>query len=153
MPSQNRNNSQSVGARAPEPAGAPHALLQLLHLEHLGRVDPLNDQLRNPVALLHLKVGLAVVEQQDLDGSPVVGVDDAGARVDEVLGGEAGAGGDAAVCFATDSSVLYVIQESGFWAREEPDSQVPAGTDMLMSVSTSALPREGMVVSRAAYRS
>jgi hypothetical protein len=39
-----------------------------------------------------------VVEEQHLDRAAVVGVDDARARVDEVLGGEAGAGRDAAVC-------------------------------------------------------
>ena len=93
-----------------------------------------------------------MVEQQDLDGAPVVGVDDAGARVDEVLGREAGARGDAAVCFPPKSLVSSTMEQK-VRIKKEVDSHVPAGTDMLMSVSTSALPRAGMVVSRAAYRS
>ena len=38
-----------------------------------------------------------MVEQQDLDLAAVVGIDDTGAGVDEVLGCETGAGRDAAV--------------------------------------------------------
>jgi hypothetical protein len=38
-----------------------------------------------------------VVEQQDLDLAAVVGVDDTGARVNEVLGGQTGARGNAAI--------------------------------------------------------
>lgn len=98
MPEQNTPQPNLVRPRAPEPARAPHALLQLLHLDHVGRVNALDNELRDPVALLHLVVGVGVVEQQHFDGAAVVGVDDSRARVDEVLGCEAGAGGDAAVC-------------------------------------------------------
>lgn len=69
-----------------EAAGAAHALLEFRDLHHLGGVDALDDELGHAVALGHLEFGLGVVEQQDLDLAAVVGVDDAGARVDEVLG-------------------------------------------------------------------
>ncbi|RYO91341.1 hypothetical protein DL766_001988 [Monosporascus sp. MC13-8B] len=88
-----------VGPRAPEPAGAAHALLELGDLDHLGRVDALDDELGHAVALGHGEVGLRVVEQQDLDGAPVVGVDHARPRVDEVLRREPRARGYASVCY------------------------------------------------------
>jgi len=44
-----------------------------------------------------LEVDVRVVEQHHLELAPVVLVHDAGAGVDEVLDGQAGAGGDAAV--------------------------------------------------------
>lgn len=102
---------QSVSPRAPEPARAPHARLQLLHFHHLGRVDPLDDKLRDPVPLLHLKVCVVVVEEKHFNGTPVVGVDDARARVDEVLGGETGAWGDAAVYLSYSLSVFLCVAE------------------------------------------
>lgn len=44
-----------------------------------------------------------MVEQQHLDRATVVGIDDARAGINEVLGGKAGARRDAAVCrFAMD---------------------------------------------------
>lgn len=89
-----------VPPRTPEPAGATHALVELLDLDHGRRVDALDDELGDAVALLHLVVGLAVVEQQHLDVAAVVGVDDARARVDEVLGCQSGAWGDAAICLS-----------------------------------------------------
>ena len=82
---------------APEPAGTADTLLQHLDLLDLGRDNPLEHQLCDPVPLLDLVVGVGVVEEQHLDLAAVVGVDDARARVDEVLRGEAGAGGDPAV--------------------------------------------------------
>lgn len=88
-----------VGAGAAEAAGAADALLELGDLDHVGGVDALDDELGDAVALADRKVGVAVVEQQHFHLAPVVGVDDARARVDEVLGGQAGAGGDAAVFF------------------------------------------------------
>jgi len=88
---------KSTNTSAAEPARAAHALLELLHLEHLGRVDALEHQLRDPVALLDGEIGVRVVEEEDLDLAAVVGVDDARARVDEVFGRQAGARGDAAV--------------------------------------------------------
>lgn len=87
-----------VVAGAAKPARTTHALLQLLDLLDLGRHDALQHELRDAVALLDGVVGVGVVEQQHLDLAAVVGVDDARARVDEVLRGEAGARRDAAVC-------------------------------------------------------
>lgn len=92
-------------ARAAEAARAADALLELLHLDHVGGDDALEHQLGDAVALLDLVVGLGVVEEQHLDLPAVVGVDDARARVDEVLGREAGAGGDAAVYPKENQSV------------------------------------------------
>jgi hypothetical protein len=89
--------SRTRSARAAKPAGAPHALLELLHLDDIGRVDALEDELGNAVALLDLVVRLGVVEEQHLHLAAVVGVDDARARVDEVLGRKAGAGSNTAV--------------------------------------------------------
>ena len=76
----------------------PDALLQLLHLHNLRRVNPLQNQLCNTIVLLNHKVDIAVIEQQNLDLSSVIRINDAGSRVDEVLGCEAGAWGDASVC-------------------------------------------------------
>lgn len=47
--------------------------------------------------LLNLEVDIAVVEKQNPDLTPVIGVNYACTRVDEVLGCESGAGGDASV--------------------------------------------------------
>lgn len=76
-------------ASAAEAASASHALFQLLHLDNLGGIDALENQLCDAVALLDLKVGLSVVEQENLDFAAVVGIDDTGASVDEVLRGKA----------------------------------------------------------------
>ena len=84
--------------RAPETPSTPNTLLQLLDLHDLRGIDPLQHKLRHAVALLDCEIDVRVVEQQHLDLAAVVGVNHAGAGVDEVLGGEAGAGGYAAVC-------------------------------------------------------
>jgi hypothetical protein len=86
-----------VLARAAKATSSSYALLQLLNFDDLGRHDPLEHQLSNTVALLDLIIGICVVEEENLDGSAVVCVDDTSAGVDEVLGGEAGAGGNSAV--------------------------------------------------------
>lgn len=86
-----------VFARAAKTTNSSYTLLQLLNLNDIGRHDPLKHQLSNPVALLYLIVGVCVVEEENLDGPAVVCVDDAGAGIDEVLGGEARAGSNSAV--------------------------------------------------------
>lgn len=86
-----------VRARAAKTSGSSHTLLQLLNLDDIGRHDPLEHQLSNSVALLDLIVGVCVVEEENLDGSAVVCVDDTGAGIDEVLGGEARARSNSAV--------------------------------------------------------
>lgn len=116
-------------------------------------VDALNDELGDAVADLDLKVGVAVVEEQHLDGAPVVGVNDAGARVDEVVDGEAGAGGDAAVCILGRKENGHVSLDFAFSFSSSlkclggKNVQVPAGTAMERSVSTRPLPRLGITVS------
>ena len=92
-------------------------ILELLHLDNLGSVDALEHQLRDAVALLDGEVGIAVVEEEDLHLAAVVCVDDAGTGIDEVLGGEAGAGGDAAVCWET-SQLLAVFRA---WGQDGAD--------------------------------
>lgn len=95
--------SVSLSTRASESAGPTNALLELLDFDHLGGVDALEDELGNAVAFLDGEVDVAVVEQEYLDLSAVVGVDDARSGVDKVLGGEAGARGDTAVYFCTEN--------------------------------------------------
>lgn len=92
-------------AGAAKAARAADALLELLDLDDVGGHDALQDELRDAVAVLDLVVGVGVVEEQHLDLAAVVGVDDAGARVDEVLGRQAGAGSDAAIYFPRTWSV------------------------------------------------
>ena len=52
--------------------------------------------------LLTLEIGVGVVEQDHVDGAPVVLVHDAGAGVDGVLPGESGARGDTGICARGD---------------------------------------------------
>lgn len=92
-----RNLDPLVLARAAKATSSSDTLLQLLDLDDLGGHDPLEHQLSNSVALLDLIVGVGVVEEENLDGSAVVCVNDTGAGVDEVLGGEARAGSDSAI--------------------------------------------------------
>ena len=73
----------------PKPTRSSHTLLQILHLHNLRRVYPLQHQLRNPVSLLNLEIHLAMVKQQNLHLTPIIRVNHAGARVDEVLGRKA----------------------------------------------------------------
>jgi len=94
------NSTHSVHSRTPKPAGTADTLLQLRHLNHIRRVDALQHELGNPIALLNSEIGVGVVEQQHLDGAAVIGVDDPRARVDEVLGGETGARCDTAICMS-----------------------------------------------------
>lgn len=82
---------------ASETTSSPHALCQLLHLDNLGGVNTLKDQLGDAVALLDFVVGLGVVEQKYLDLATVIGVNHTSASVDEVLRGKAGSRCDATV--------------------------------------------------------
>lgn len=90
--------------RSPEPActakptSTSLGALQLLHHDHVRVDDPLQHQLRASVPLRNLKVLVLMVEQQHKHRATVVIVDDARAGSDAMLGREAGARGDAAVC-------------------------------------------------------
>ena len=138
--------SPQSSPRAAEPPCAADAVLELGDLDHLRRPDALQHELRDAVALPDNKVRGRVVEEQDLDGAAVVGVDDPGARVDEVFGREARSRRDSAVFV-----FRFALAENRDTCTLEDDSlQVPSGTAMLMSVSTSTLPVAGTVVSRAA---
>lgn len=77
-------------AGGPEATGAAHALLQLGDLDNLRRVDALEHELCDAVALGDGEVSLGVVEEQDLDLAAIVGVDDARAGVDKVSRERAG---------------------------------------------------------------
>lgn len=144
-----------LGTGASKPASTANALLELLDFDDLGGIDALEDQLGDPVAFLDGEIDIAVVEEEDLDLAPVVRVNDARTSVDEVLGGKAGAWGNATVCSPEKRERSAYVQRliAFFEGFIDCCSQVPAGTAMLMSVSTRALPRAGMTVSLAAYRS
>ena len=58
---------------------------------------PLQNQLRNTVTLVDSEIDIREVEQQHLHLATVIGIDDAGAGIDEVFRGETAAGGDTAV--------------------------------------------------------
>lgn len=70
---------------------APRRVLDLVHLLDLRVLDLLEDELRHAVAALDGEVLGRVVEQDHAHVAAVVGVDHAGARVDELLEREAGA--------------------------------------------------------------
>ena len=88
----------SEAACAPEAASATHALGQLLDDDYFRHHNLLDDQLRDAVAFFDLEVCVAEIGKDHADLAAVVGVDDAGHCVDTVFGGEAGAGGDTAIC-------------------------------------------------------
>ena len=88
----------SEAACAPEAASTTHTLGQLLDDDHFRHHNLLNDQLRDAVAFFDLEVCVAEVGKDYADLAAVVGVDDASHCVDAMFGGEAGAGGDAAIC-------------------------------------------------------
>lgn len=81
--------SGGTNTRTPKPSRSPHTLLQILHLHNLRRIDPLQHQLRHPIALLHLKITLRMVKEQHLHFPPIIRINDAGTRIDEVLRREA----------------------------------------------------------------
>lgn len=83
-----------LSSRSLSPFSRHFTHLDLLDLAHL---DLLQNELSDPVPLGDLKVRLAMVEKQDEERPAVVGVDDTGARLDRVLGGETRPRGDAAV--------------------------------------------------------
>jgi hypothetical protein len=111
--SQWTSQTSAIAASAPKPAFASDSIGQLLHHDDIGRVDALDDELRDSVPLLDGKIGVAKVEQNDLERAAVVGVDDAGASVDAVLCGEAGAWGDPPVYLL----LLSVFANSGISLR------------------------------------
>lgn len=69
------------------------------HCEHLTQVYtyPLNNQLRNSLALLDLEVDLAEVEQQHLQWASVVRINHTSTHINAVLARKSAARGDAAV--------------------------------------------------------
>jgi hypothetical protein len=89
-----------VDACAAKATSTPLTLIKLLHFHNFRSVDALEHKLGNAVALLDLEVGLAMVEQKDLDRAAVVGINDTGSCIDEVLGSETRTRGNAAVCIA-----------------------------------------------------
>lgn len=105
----------------------------------------LNDQLCNSVALVDGKVGLAKVEEENLERTAVVGVNDTSTNIDRVLCCESRAGGYSAVCVTCQRCVERVADDC--------NAQVPAGTAIEMSVSASTFPLAGTVLLFEAYRS
>lgn len=160
-----RPHRGAESSRTPEAAGSSHTRLKLLHDDNFGRVDALDDELGNSITLLDGKIGIAQVEQDDLDLATVVSVDDASARVNAVLGGEAGAGGYAAVFgremggLAKDTRRAPTVQGGGGRVRKAMEkggggnSQVPSGTAIEIPVETMALPLAGTLALSALYKS
>lgn len=58
----------------------------------------LNDQLCNSVTFVYSKVGLAKVEEQDLERTAVVSINDTSTNIDRVLCSESRARSDSTVC-------------------------------------------------------
>ena len=77
--------STSTSTRTPKSPSPPHTLLQLLNNHNLRRIDPLNNQLRNPISLLDLEIHFRMVEQQNFDLSSIIRVDHPSARIYEML--------------------------------------------------------------------
>lgn len=71
-----------------ESASTTDALFEFLYDNHIRGIDPLNDELRNAVTLLDREVGVAEVEEDDLDLASVVGINDTSTGVNAMLGGE-----------------------------------------------------------------
>jgi hypothetical protein len=138
-------SSQEHLSSATEATGAPNALLEFLDFHDLGVPNALNNELGDAVTFLHLEVLLAMVEEKYLYLATVVGINDTCAGVDEVLRSETRSGRNTAVLEHNplDMSVGNATAgspKSGFL-------HVPAGIAMLISVSTRALPLEGITVS------
>jgi hypothetical protein len=92
-----RNHVGKAASRA-KASGSTNTLRKLVDYENLGCIDlasirgvheiaedrvtySLNDQLCNPVAFVDGEVGLAEVEEQNLDRAAVVGVNDTGTNI------------------------------------------------------------------------
>jgi hypothetical protein len=58
---------------------------------------PLQNKLRNAVALLNGKVHIGKVEQQHLHFTPVIGIDNPRTNIDKVLGGETTSGSNTTI--------------------------------------------------------
>mmetsp|Transcript_21147 Transcript_21147/g.49952 ORF Transcript_21147/g.49952 Transcript_21147/m.49952 type:complete len:277 (+) Transcript_21147:80-910(+) len=84
-------------SRAPKATGTPLRLGQILHFLDRSHADLFQNELGDAVPLVHDKVFLSQVEEDDADGAPVVGVHHPGTAVDSLLDGQARAGGDAGV--------------------------------------------------------
>lgn len=96
--------SQSLGSAGRSKAACtPLCFIQSVDLDDVGHRDPLQDELGDAVADVDLELAIAKIEEDDADLAAVIGVDDAGADVDAVLDGEAGARGDAAVAAGRDA--------------------------------------------------
>jgi hypothetical protein len=76
----------SESSSAAKSSSAPDTLLELLHNDNIRCVDALDDQLSDAVAFLDREVDLAEVEEDHLDLSTIVGIDDTCTRVDAVFG-------------------------------------------------------------------
>ena len=94
---ENARSERTVPPRAPETPRAPGGLVEILHFLHLGHDNFLEDELSDAVAPFNFEIRLGVVEEDDADGTAVIVVDHAGTGIDELLEGQARAGGDAGV--------------------------------------------------------
>ena len=86
-----------VDASGSVPSSPSAGVVQVLNLNDRGHLNPLNDELGDPVPLRDYKVLVGKVEKDDAYLPPVVGVYNAGAYVDELLDGQARPRGDPSV--------------------------------------------------------
>ncbi len=69
----------------PKTSSSSDAFLQIVHLDNVRSVYPLQNQLCNAVSLLHLEILLAVVEQQHFDLATVICINHPRTGIDEIL--------------------------------------------------------------------
>lgn len=130
---------------APEATGTPDALLEFLDFHNFGVPDALNNELGDAIAFLHLEVLLPVVEEKYLYLTTVVCINDTCSSIDEVFRGKARSGCNTAVL--EHNPLDMIVDNTTVGSPKEGFLHVPAGTAMLISVSTRAFPLEGITVS------
>ena len=69
-------------------------VVQIVHGQKFHGFHFLDEQLGDAVALLDEMFAVGMIEQEDFDFPAVLGIDDARAAIEAVLGGEAAAGPD-----------------------------------------------------------
>jgi hypothetical protein len=149
-----RNHIGKAASRA-KATSSTNTFRKLIDYENLGSIDlsrvsdileaaysltySLNDQLCNSVALVDGEIGLAEVEEQNLERTAVISVNDTGTNIDRVLCSKSGARSYSAVCTSCQEE-LYKQTADG------QNIHVSAGTAIEISVSASTLPLAGTVV-------
>lgn len=125
---------------------APHVPQELVKI---GGTYFFDNELGDAVTDGNAEIFIREICQEHANLAAIIGVNDASHGVNTVLGCEARARGNAAIYLM--STIVLAMGSSK--ASESVDIQVPAGTAMLISVSTLTLPLAGTTTSLALYRS